>query len=192
MDGGQAAWPAACITSPVPVKTTGQRSAHKPSITVTVTATASPVACPGLCQGRSPIHDFPILLSNTSSRKTRCATQECPPSSVLEDLPLQPLSALSAYMPAPLPGTPYCSLPSSDFLVSLGSALLGNPPQLSVSLPGLQVLPLSFWHTCGLLHPGSALLPVLGIGQVPSRQRGCKDCYHVIAPGLPIGAHRHI
>lgn len=71
-----------------------------------------------------------------SSEKAKYAAQECPPSSGLEDLPLQPLSTLSAHMPVPLPGTPFCSSPSSDFLVSLGSVLLGNPPQLSASLPG--------------------------------------------------------
>lgn len=147
------------------------RTAHRLSITIT----ASPVTCPGLCQGRSPVGadklpstPFPSCLSDTSSRKIKCITQECPPSSILEDLPLKPLFPLSAHMPVPLPGTPFCSFLNSDFLVA---------PQLSISLLGLQVLPLSFWHTCVLPHPGSALLPVLGKGPVPSRQRRCEESY---------------
>lgn len=105
LDGGQASRTAAYIISPVPVRTTGWRTAHRPSVTS---------------------------------------------------------------LPVSVPGTPFCSLPSSDFLVT---------PQLPISLPGLPVLPLPLWHTCDLPHPGNALLPVLGTDPVPSRQRRCEECY---------------
>lgn len=151
----------------------------------TGTITASPTTCPGLCQGRSPVGAdklpstlFPFCVSDTSSRKTKCATQECPPPSILETCLSSLCPPLSTHMPVPLPGThhsaAYPTLTSSSLL---SQRLPGNPPQLSLSLPSLQVLPPSFWHTCDLPHPGSILLPVLGTGPVPSRQRRCEECY---------------
>lgn len=109
--------------------------------------------------------------------------QESPPPSLPPYLGLVPpaLSSLSAHMPVPLPGTPFCSFTSTAPPHPPREALPDRPE----ASPASQSVS---WRTCDLSHPGSTLLPVLGTG----KQRRCKEHYPQTATEVLMSAHRRI